>query len=145
MSTDRILVHSTIAPQFIDRLKAAFSANANSSQPAPTLVSSAARARVQSAVSEALSSGAQPIYGNASSEPPENTGIRTTPLILGNVNDDTALWQDENFASLAACKIVRDDDEAIEAANKTSYGLSASIFTEDLRKGFAIAKRLESG
>ena len=55
------------------------------------------------------------------------------------------LWQDELFAPLAALVTVENDDDAVAIANKTGYGLSASIFTEDLRKGFALAKRIESG
>ena len=41
--------------------------------------------------------------------------------------------------------IVNSDEEAIEIANRGGYGLSAAVFTEDLRKGLRIAKRLESG
>lgn len=55
------------------------------------------------------------------------------------------MWNDESFAPLAACLTVGIDDEAVALANQGGYGLSAAIFTEDLRKGFALAKRIESG
>lgn len=67
------------------------------------------------------------------------------PVVLGGAKESMKLWQDENFASLAACMIVDSDDEAVSVANKGGYGLSAAIFTEDLRKGFKLAKRVESG
>lgn len=56
-----------------------------------------------------------------------------------------AVWQDEMFAPVAACMTFENEDEAVSLANKGGYGLSAAVFTEDLRKGFAIAKKLESG
>jgi acyl-CoA reductase-like NAD-dependent aldehyde dehydrogenase len=40
--------------------------------------------------------------------------------------------------------IVDDDDEAVRVANRGGYGLSAAIFTEDLRKGLSLARKLES-
>jgi acyl-CoA reductase-like NAD-dependent aldehyde dehydrogenase len=40
---------------------------------------------------------------------------------------------------------VDSDDDAIRLANDTEYGLSASIFTEDLRRAFRIAKKIQSG
>lgn len=55
------------------------------------------------------------------------------------------IWQEEAFAPLAACIIVNSDEEAVDMANRGGYGLSAAVFTEDLRKGLKIAKRLESG
>ncbi|RAL65072.1 hypothetical protein DID88_001179 [Monilinia fructigena] len=68
-----------------------------------------------------------------------------TPMIIGDINEDMPLWRDENFGPVVAYRIAKSDEEAIEMANDTEYGLSAAVFTQDLRKGFAIAKQLESG
>lgn len=67
------------------------------------------------------------------------------PVVLGGIKEDMKVWQEEAFASLAACMIVDSDEEAVKIANSSGFGLSAAVFTEDLRKGFAIAKRLQSG
>lgn len=67
------------------------------------------------------------------------------PVILGNVHENMPVWQEENFASLASCMVVSSDDEAIRIANSSGYGLSASVFTEDLRRGFAMARRIQTG
>lgn len=56
-----------------------------------------------------------------------------------------ALWQEESFASVAACMPFDSEDEAIRLANGSGYGLSASVFTEDLRRGLAMARRIQSG
>jgi acyl-CoA reductase-like NAD-dependent aldehyde dehydrogenase len=67
------------------------------------------------------------------------------PVLLGGVKEDMEVWQEEAFASLAACMMVNSDEEAIRIANSSGYGLSAAVFTEDLRKGLAIAKKIQSG
>lgn len=67
------------------------------------------------------------------------------PAVLGGVKEDMALWQEESFASVAACMPFDSEDEAIRLANGSGYGLSASIFTEDLRRGLAMARRIQSG
>jgi acyl-CoA reductase-like NAD-dependent aldehyde dehydrogenase len=130
-------------------MKSALTAMAKDSPTPPTLVSAASKARVQKVVAEALSAGAEIIHGSVESKDETHqesgTGVHIAPVILGKPNEDMTLWQDELFAPLAALVTVESDDEAVSIANKTGYGLSASVFTEDLRKGFALAKRIESG
>ena len=150
MATDRIVLHSAIAPAFINAFKAALTAAAADAPLPPTLVSSASKERVEKLVSEALSSGAHVIHGPAVTNGDhvngtETKGVHMAPTVLGGTNESMRIWQDESFASLAACIVVDSDDEAVAVANRGGYGLSAAIFTEDLRKGFKLAKRIESG
>lgn len=150
MATDRIIIHTSIATEFTDALKHAVNSDADPSLPLPTLVNVASKARVESMISDALSSGAELIHGDVdTSSNTKNTtdksGVWLAPVILGGVKEDTKIWQEEAFASLAVCKIVDNDEEAIKVANSGGYGLSAAVFTEDLRKGLAYAKRLQSG
>ncbi|KAH8169465.1 aldehyde dehydrogenase family protein [Sarocladium implicatum] len=150
MATDRIILHSSIAPAFITAFKAALTASAASSPHPPTLVSAASKQRVEKLVSEALSSGAHVIHGPPATNGDhvngtESKGVHFVPTVLGGTNESMRIWQDESFASLAACIVVDSDDEAVAVANRGGYGLSAAIFTEDLRKGFKLAKRIESG
>lgn len=148
MSTDRILVHSTIAPTFISAIKGALDASTNQSSEPPTLVSTASKTRVQGLIADALASGAHLIHGSVdigSSPSTSATSVRMAPIFIGDVDEKLALWQDEAFASLAAIRIVDSDSEAVRIANQGGYGLSAAIFTEDLRRGFKLAKQIESG
>lgn len=55
------------------------------------------------------------------------------------------VWQEEAFASVAACMTFDSEEEAVRLANGSGYGLSASVFTEDLRRGFSLARRIQSG
>lgn len=149
MATDRIILHSTIAAAFITALKAALASNANASTPPLTLVTAASKVRVQRLISEAVTSGARLIHGYMDEDDVVTTegngGVHVTPIILDGARENMSVWQDELFAPLAACMTVKDDEEAVKVANKGGYGLSAAVFTEDLRKGLRLAKQLESG
>lgn len=145
MATDRILVNSSIAPAFTEALRTALAAGADASALPPTLVNTASKTRVEALVSSAVASGAHFISGSAETKVPTDAGVRLTPAILGGVKEDMALWQEEAFASVAACMVFETEDEAIRLANSSGYGLSASVFTEDLRRGLAMAKKIQSG
>lgn len=149
MATDRIIIHEAIAPAFIAALMNSLTLRSDPASPPPTLVSAASKARVQAVISGAISSGAHLIHGSFDSEstknPSEESSIRMPPVILGGAREDMSVWQDESFAPLAACMVVDNDDEAVRVANRGGYGLSAAIFTEDLRKGLSLARKLESG
>ncbi|KAJ5114449.1 Aldehyde/histidinol dehydrogenase, partial [Penicillium alfredii] len=145
MATDRILVHCEIVPAFVDTLKEALAAGADASTPPPTLVNTASKSRVEALISDAVSAGAFFISGSPTASLAPDAGVRMDPAILAGVTETMALWHEEAFAPVAAVCMVADDEEAIRLANCTGYGLSASIFTEDLRKGLAMAKRIQSG
>ncbi|KAJ5278283.1 hypothetical protein N7524_004436 [Penicillium chrysogenum] len=144
MATDRILVHSSILPAFTEALQKALAAGAAASDLPPTLVNTASKTRVEALIANAVSAGAHFISGSADSVPTDS-GVRMAPAVLGGVKEDMALWQEESFASVAACMPFDSEDEAIRLANGSGYGLSASVFTENLRKGLAMAKRIQSG
>lgn len=144
MATDRILVHTSILPSFTEALQKALAAGAAASALPPTLVNTASKTRVEALIANAISEGAHFISGSADSVPTDSA-VRMAPAVLGGVKEGMALWQEESFASVAACMPFDSEDEAIRLANGSGYGLSASVFTEDLRRGLAMAKRIQSG
>lgn len=106
----------------------------------------ASKNRVEGLISGALSSGAHIIHGSVEkNDAQDESSVRMVPVILGGVQEDMTVWQEEAFASLAACMIVSSDEEAIRIANSSGYGLSAAVFTEDLRKGLSMARKIQSG
>ncbi|THC92826.1 hypothetical protein EYZ11_007698 [Aspergillus tanneri] len=146
MATDRILVHASIAPAFMEALMKALNSNLDPSSPPPTLVNVASKARVSRLISDALADGAHFIHGSVSgADTQTDSGVRMAPVLLGGVTEHMDVWKEEAFASLAAAMVVSSDEEAIRIANSSGYGLSAAIFTEDLRKGLAMAKKIQSG
>ncbi|KAL2818115.1 aldehyde dehydrogenase domain-containing protein [Aspergillus granulosus] len=146
MATDRILVNSSIAPTYIDALKNALQSMSDPTSAPPTLVNVASKQRVQRLIDEAIAAGAHVISGSTTADSgASDSGVRMAPVLLGGVKEDMTVWQEEAFASLAACMVVDSDEEAIRIANSSGYGLSAAVFTEDLRKGLAMAKKIQSG
>lgn len=143
MATDRIILHTSIASTFLNALKSALSpSDQPDQQPSlPTLVSIASKQRLQNIVNEAIIQGASPLTG----PPLEVPGAGFVPVILGDVPKDSTFWKEENFGPAVGYLVVDSEEEAVQKANETEYGLSASVFTTDLRKGLAIAKKIKSG
>jgi acyl-CoA reductase-like NAD-dependent aldehyde dehydrogenase len=67
------------------------------------------------------------------------------PTILANVKPGSDFACEETFGPVVSVSEVGSEEEALELANATKYGLSASVFTRDFGKGLSIAKRIESG
>jgi succinate-semialdehyde dehydrogenase/glutarate-semialdehyde dehydrogenase len=76
---------------------------------------------------------------------PVKEGAFFYPTILTNVLPGTPAYEEEMFGPVAAIITVRDEEEAINVANDSRYGLGGSVWTKDLRKGEAIARQIESG
>lgn len=67
------------------------------------------------------------------------------PTILDGVEPPMAVCTEETFGPVVSVYRFRDEEEAVERANATDYGLNASIWTKDTRRGARIAARLRSG
>lgn len=147
MATDRIIIHSAIAIAFLDALKSNLAAFSASSTTTPYVISSASKSRLERVVSDALSAGAHIFYKKNEKKDLQSFNGDTcfAPTILGDVTQDMEIWQIEIFGPVVSYVLVQNEDEAVECANQTEYGLSAAIFTKDLRKGLALARRIESG
>ncbi len=77
---------------------------------------------------------------------PEQKGAYYPPTILGNVKPGMPAFDEEMFGPVAAIIKAKDEDDAIELANKSIFGLGAAVFTRDFAKGELIAKsKLNAG
>src|ERR671925_1412848 len=72
-------------------------------------------------------------------------GFFYRPTIFGNVDPAMRIAQEEIFGPTTALIPVRDLDEAIRAANGVRYGLSSSIYTQDVNRAFRAMRDLETG
>jgi acyl-CoA reductase-like NAD-dependent aldehyde dehydrogenase len=142
MATDRILVHQVVAPYFRAALLESLAGAAASGSGPPVIATAASKSRLQKVLSEAMSKGARLVYGSKNQDAP---GASVIPTVLEDVDTSATIWNEENFGPLVAMTTVKSDEEAVQIANSSEYGLSASIFTRDLRKGFALAKQIKSG
>jgi acyl-CoA reductase-like NAD-dependent aldehyde dehydrogenase len=65
--------------------------------------------------------------------------------VLTDVDDEMTVMTQETFGPVMPIAVVRDEDEAIARANRSVYGLTASVWTRDLERGRKIAARLKCG
>ncbi|MCL6650233.1 MAG: NAD-dependent succinate-semialdehyde dehydrogenase [Chloroflexi bacterium] len=67
------------------------------------------------------------------------------PTVLSGINREMPVWREETFGPVAALMRARDEQEAMQLANDTQYGLGASIWTGDAERGKRLARRIEAG
>ncbi len=75
----------------------------------------------------------------------EKEGFFLEPTVLAGVPADARCMTEETFAPVLTVAPFYEEDEAIEAANATDYGLAAYAFTRDLARAWRLAERLEAG
>ncbi|KKH93666.1 succinate-semialdehyde dehydrogenase [Methanosarcina sp. 1.H.T.1A.1] len=90
---------------------------------------------------DAKKKGAEPhIYG----EKPEN-GFFFMPTLIPAASTDMKVCNVEVFGPIAPVIMAKDEDEAVEIANSTEFGLGAEIWSEDLKRAERLAKRIRAG
>lgn len=67
------------------------------------------------------------------------------PTILTEVKEEMPVFEEETFGPVMAITIFKTENEAVSLANQTEFGLSATIFTQDIKKAERLSKRLEVG
>ena len=94
-------------------------------------------------VLKSIEQGAELILGGSI---PEMDGAFYPPTILTNVKPGMVAFDEELFGPVAALIKAKDEDDAINLANKSIFGLGASVFTKDVKRGERIAKeKLNAG
>jgi len=94
-------------------------------------------------VQRSVEAGAKVLIGG---EVPAGEGAFYPPTVLADVKPGMAAWSEELFGPVATLIRVADEAEAIQVANDTDFGLSGSVWTQDLARGERIAStQLESG
>lgn len=143
MSTERILVHSSIAKEFSTVLKRTMEQMFGKSSPAPILINTPPIHKNKKLVEQAISKGAKILSGDL--EAKEDSETRMRPIVVEGITKDMDLYHTESFGPTVSLIVVESEEKAIEIANDTEYGLSSAVFTEDLAAGLRVARQIESG
>ncbi|WP_066059667.1 NAD-dependent succinate-semialdehyde dehydrogenase [Robertmurraya korlensis] len=99
--------------------------------------------KVNEILEDAIDKGGKIVYQGDKQDGEE--GFFFPPTILTNVNDQMMCIEEEIFGPLAAIATFQTEEEVIERANNTVYGLAAYVFTENLSRAFRITEELEYG
>ena len=99
---------------------------------------------VRELIDDAVASGAAKLCGG----PTEVAGLSgkfVAPTVLSGVTHQMRIMEEEIFGPVLPIVVVENEQEAIELANDSQFGLGASVWTKDRQKGARIARRIESG
>ena len=106
------------------------------------LVNASSLEKIDSRVKESVREGAEVLTGG---ERVGKKGYFYRPTVLKNVNPKMPIAQEEVFGPVAPIIVAGNENESIELANNSDYGLGASIWTQDLDKAERFSSCLESG
>ena len=143
----RFILHEKIAAQFRQGMLEAFKAIKigdpldESTQLGP-LSSKDAADKLYKQVQKAVKQGAILLTGG---NPVQGQGFFFEPTILENISIDNDAWYEEFFGPVAQIYIAKDDDEIVEIANNSNYGLGGAIHSKDIERAKKLASRIETG
>lgn len=144
MTTGRVLVHERIAPQLAERLaekaKALRVGDPMSGQVAlGPVINQAQLQRIDSIVRQSVDAGAQLLAGGSYEK------LFYKPAVLAGVKPGMRAFDEEIFGPVAAITTFSSDEEAVELASRTEYGLTAGIISRDVSRALALGSRLNVG
>jgi aldehyde dehydrogenase (NAD+) len=109
------------------------------------LINEAALEKVSRYVEIGQDEGATLQFGGSQAQVDGLDGFFFEPTVFTDVEPDMRIAQEEIFGPVLSVFEVSSYEEAVEVANNTKYGLSSSIYTEDVQKGFRAMRDVEAG
>jgi acyl-CoA reductase-like NAD-dependent aldehyde dehydrogenase len=109
------------------------------------LVSAAQLERVRGYIGQGIDEGAKLVIGGA--DPPEGLakGFFIRPTVFSEVTRDMAIAREEIFGPVLCIIPYDTEDEAVEIANDSIYGLSGAVWSADAQHAVAVARRIRAG
>jgi aldehyde dehydrogenase (NAD+) len=109
------------------------------------LASAAQRDRVQSYIQKGIDEGAKLVAGGLGAPEGLDTGFYVKPTVFSDVNPDMTIAQEEIFGPVLAILPYDGEDEALDIANGTVYGLSGGVWSADPERAKAFARKMRTG
>ncbi|MGI5219553.1 NAD-dependent succinate-semialdehyde dehydrogenase [Nocardia sp. CA-290969] len=146
-AANRFFVHRDVATDFAERLTARMAQLPLGPGTEPgvvvgPLIDADAVAKVTELVADARARGARVLLGGETVDGPGNFYPAT---VLTDVSDDALICHTEVFGPVACLTTFDTEDEALDRANDTPYGLVGYVYTESLRRGLRVCEALDTG
>ncbi len=146
-AANRVIVHESVADEFARRVGekvAAFSIGrgAEEGNDIGALVDDKAVANTARLVQDAIDTGATVVTGGEAIDGPGNF---FQPTVVDHLTPQSAIMREEIFGPLLGIIRFSTEEEAVEIANNTEYGLISYVFTENIHRGHRMIEKLESG
>ncbi|WP_311944177.1 NAD-dependent succinate-semialdehyde dehydrogenase [Halomonas piscis] len=147
LAANRILVHESIHEAFVEAFKESMSAlkvgnGLEDGVDLGPLIHGKAVEKAQSIVDDAVDKGATL---HESTQTPVAGDNFFMPVLLTGITRGMKVWDEESFSPVAGILPYSTDEEAIELANDTEYGLASYLYTHDVRRIWKIMRGLEFG
>ena len=148
VAMSRVIVHPKIKDEYMTKLiskskKLKIGSGENSETDVTPLISKDQMQRVSNYVNSGVQSGATIALGGKEDDNQEGNFYQ--PTIFDNVSTDATIAQEEIFGPVTSVFDFETEDEAIEIANSTNYGLASGVFTADDQKAKWTAERIQAG
>ncbi|MCB1323471.1 MAG: aldehyde dehydrogenase family protein, partial [Leptospiraceae bacterium] len=147
---ERIYVHETVYDEFVERFVALTKQYrlGRPDDPETTLgplVNAKAADFVRKQIQEAVSQGAMAHINPADFALDQEDSPYMAPQVLTEVNHNMRVMTEESFGPVVGIMKVASDEEAVKLMNDSEYGLTASIFSQDIETAVALGNRIETG
>lgn len=146
-AANRIIVHESVADEFARRVgervaKFTIGRGAEEGNDIGALVDAKAVANTARLVADAVDMGANIVTGGEAIDGP---GHFFQPTVVDNLSPQAAIMREEIFGPLLGIIRFSTEEEAVEIANNTEYGLISYVFTENIHRGHRMIEKLETG
>ncbi|WP_026770850.1 aldehyde dehydrogenase family protein [Sediminibacillus sp. JSM 1682029] len=144
MSANRIIVHQSVYDEFISKYREKIASLKTGDPRDPDtvigpVVNERAAQTLKAIIEKGIEQGAEPLLrGNIS-------GNMVEPTILTGVTPDMDIAREEMFGPVVSVMTFNTDEEAIQIANDTDFGLSGAVHTRDGERGVQLAKQVQTG
>src|SRR5690242_9727823 len=148
-STERVYVHESIAPRFIERIVEyarglRLGSGLNPETDVGPMIGAPYRAKVEAHVEDARSRGAR-ILAGGQRPAGQPRGFFYEPTVLTGVDHSMRIMREETFGPTIPIMTYRHFDEAIQLANDSPFGLGANLYTHDARKVKQFYEEVQAG